>query len=103
MSEQEKEESVLEMEFRQVYKEHHDEIKKLVKEADALLDKAVALSERYGIPFDSSVSHICQSYYPQSLTKRWKDLSQDFVEEVSGTYAGEYNYGYGWEHSAVCS
>lgn len=94
------EDSELEREFRTEANAHLSEIINLAEQASKILSKAVDLSEKYGIPFDSPVSFLGQSYFPTSFSSRWSDVSNDLVYSItkaSSEYSNE-----GWEHSDVC-
>lgn len=90
----------LEKEFVSVSDKFHNEIKKHLKDAREALKKAIDLSEEYGIPFESPISFLCNSYIPSSLHGKFGDIDKDFVAEITGVY-NEYDSD-GWEHSAVC-
>lgn len=75
------------------------QIEEKVNAASAALAEAETLSERYGIPFDSSVSPLSQTYIPGTFGEKFPELDRDFVGDVTGSYLHEYE---GWEHSAVC-
>ncbi len=92
--------SKLEEEFRSIVEEHQIEIDLKLSEASKALAEAEALSEKYGIPFDSSVSRLGQGYTPVSFQDKFAALNREFVYEVCG--ASTDNYSEGWQHSAVC-
>jgi hypothetical protein len=95
-----REDSQLEREFRTEANAHLNEIFVKANAASDLLAEAVALSEKYGIPFQSPVSFLGQSYFPNTFKQKYKGVDTSFVYSV--TYASsEYGYG-GWEHSDVC-
>jgi hypothetical protein len=100
--ENDEKETALEKEFTLAANTLNSEIKSYLITASEQLRKAVELSEKLGVPFDSPISFLNNSYTPKSFQKKFKDLDQDFVESVTGVYQ-EYGFEYGgWEHSAVC-
>jgi hypothetical protein len=64
------------------------------------MEEATKIAERYGVPFRSGISPISNQYFPNSLKEKFKDVSDDFINEISDTY-NEYG-SIGWRHSAVC-
>lgn len=102
--------------FKEAEKNMRAEITPLVKEASKLLREAVAVSEKYGLPYRFPLSFLRQIYTPNSFTKEWRGLrdqcsdmldsaSDDqvfddaVVDLVDGYRPGEYAE---WQHSAVC-
>ena len=94
------EDSELEKQFRQTASMALKKIKAKLAEASAALGEAVALSEKYGVPFDTGVSFVSQSYNPDSTSEKFPDVDSSFINEVTGA-SNEYGYD-GWEHSQVC-
>lgn len=93
-----KEDTALEAEFRKVAEGALKEIQAKVSEASRLLSEAVAISEKYGIPFSSEVSFLGQPYKPTSFESKFGEIDSDFVDSVTGAYCS-YE---GWQHSDVC-
>lgn len=89
----------LEEEFKAVVAEVTPQIDEQLKIAREAIRKAEELSEKYGVPFRSSVSPLGQSYFPKKVPD---GLDQDFVFDVTGTWTEYYGDGSGWQHSAVC-
>lgn len=94
------EDSALEREFRLAAAPVLSEIQRKVAQASKLLSEAVKLSEEHGIPFNSDVSFLGQSYTPESFQEKYPDLSSDLVYEITEA-SNEYGDA-GWEHSDVC-
>lgn len=94
------EDSDLEKEFRQTASKALKLIKAKVAEAENALSEACALSEKYGVPFDTGISFLSQSYTPDSVGEKFPDVDRSFINEITGA-SNEYGYG-GWEHSAAC-
>lgn len=92
----------IEKEFEDLVNAHKAEIQAKVTEASKVLDEAVALSEKYGIPFYAQVSFLSQSYTPDSYYEKFGDLDKDTVNDLTDCYPGGEWGGSGWEHSAVC-
>lgn len=91
--------SELEREFRNSASEVLSLIKEKVLEAETALNKAVAISEKYGIPFHSTVSFLGQNYIPETMASLHSDIDQDLIHSISSTYDHCES---GWQHSAVC-
>lgn len=98
MDDLDQEDSQLEREFRNTANEALPLIREKVKAASKLLDEAVELSEKYGIPFSSEISFLGQPYKPGSFEGKFSEIDSDFVDSVTGAYC-EYE---GWQHSDVC-
>lgn len=92
------EDSPLEREFRLAASPVLSEIQRKVTQAAKLLSEAVKLSEEHGIPFNSEVSFLGQSYTPASFEEKFDGVSSDLVYEITEA-TSEYA---GWEHSDVC-
>jgi hypothetical protein len=92
--------SELEAEFKKVVKAHQSKIDEQLAIAAKAIAKAEKISEKYGIPFHSSVSPLSQPYWPSSFSTKFGGLDSDFVSDITGTY-NEYD-SEGWRHSAVC-
>lgn len=98
MDDLDKEDSELEREFRAKANEVLTLIREKCAASAALLSEAVALSEAHGIPFNSEVSFLGQSYSPKSFQEKYGEVDGDLVysiTEASNSYSG-------WEHSDVC-
>ena len=98
-------ELTLEEEFDKVSDEATALINEQLDIASAAITKAEEIAEKYGIPFGSCVSPLGQSYLPNSFPEKWKDLSEDKIEELNGEFACDWANvmdGYGWQHSSVC-
>lgn len=89
----------LEEEFNKIVQEKSVLIDAKLKQANMLLKEAIDIAEENGIPFYSNVSHISQTYTPESFASKWGELDSEVFDEL-GIYPGEY--GGGWDHSAVC-
>jgi hypothetical protein len=104
---QENEESnpELEAEFRELIDSHTNEINSYLAQAEAALDKAIEVSEKYGVPFYANISSLSNGYVPKSFTaSKFSALDRDVLgemTEVYDSYGDIYSYG-GWVHSAVC-
>lgn len=97
--EEEKELSDLEKEFKVTAEKVTEEINQKLNLASNYLSEAVRLSEKHGIPFDTNISFLGQSYTPKSFDSKYADVDSELVEELTGVYDMEYD---GWLHSAVC-
>lgn len=96
------EDNPIERAFREINEKASEEIEKHLSDATDALSKALDLSEKYGIPFDTNISFLSNTYTPDSLKKLHPKVSKEFIEEVTGAYSeDDFEYG-GWRHSAVC-
>lgn len=87
----------IEEEFKKALKKAGDEISQHLDKAKIELEKAVKVSERYGVPCYFYISFLGQYYKPESFDEKWKDLDK---EDLFDHYDfPEYN---GWQHSDVC-
>ncbi len=84
--------------FRKAVPEAQRRIEEKLALATKYLREAVDISEETGIPFDTSISFLSQSYRPGSTGDKFPEVDSEFVKEVTECY-NEYE---GWEHSAVC-
>jgi hypothetical protein len=94
--------SELERSFRELSNSVNKQIQDKINMASMYLAEAEALSEETGIPFNSSVSRLEQSYFPGSFPAKFSELEKDFVFNVTNTYSNYDECDGGWEHSAVC-
>ena len=94
-----KKKMTLEEEFKQLVEENRSAIEAKIAEATRALKEAMALSDKCGVPFNSSVSLLRQNYFPTTFDKFAK-LDGDTLYELTETYYD--GYGDGWEHSQVC-
>jgi hypothetical protein len=94
------EDSQLEREFRTTANVVLVEIQKKVAESSRLLQEAVDLSEKHGIPFSSSVSFLGQSYTPSTFEEKYGEVDSDLAESITDAFG--CMDGSGWEHSDVC-
>lgn len=92
--------SQLELEFRTLKDHIGAEIDVHLTNARRLLDEAVALSEKHGIPFRAEVSPLSQTYVPEAFRERFAKMDMDRVEEIMDVSIDPGQYG--WERSAVC-
>lgn len=104
----------LENQFNEAAKAAMEKIQKHIDKANEELDKAVKVSEEYGVPFYSSISPLSQAYKPGSFAEKWasnEDESDDDLDDEDDSsdddnkyYIDEYSYleYEGWQHSAVC-
>lgn len=91
--------SDLEDKFREAAAAAKIEIDAAMKEASDALDRAVAASCKYGIPFYAYQSGVGQVYKPGSFEAQWGDVDQDVRDDVLEDGEGEYE---GWQASAIC-
>ncbi len=96
------EDNDLEREFRTASSDILSDIQRKVKAASKLLQDAVDLSEKHGIPFSSEISFLGQSYFPTTFSDKYGELEADFVDAITGATTAYYGEDAGWEHSDVC-
>lgn len=96
----------LEKKFQETRALVQKQFEKHLNAAEKELNKAVALSEKTGIPLESSLSETYNSYVPESFFKKWKPkFSENYIDEMlenGDLDLGEYyeggEYG-GWTKS----
>ncbi len=91
----------LEEEFLALSSTIGEQIKAKVKLAEKYLDEAIELSDKHGIPFDSAVSGLGQSYVPQLYHQRFKPLGKELVADLLDMSQYDLDHR-GWERSAIC-
>ena len=103
MNPDEEDRTELEKEFETLCESVNPKIQAKLKEAMKALEEAEKLAEKHGVPFYASISPLGNSYIPNSFSKKFSELDEQFVTDVTGVYS-EYD-GFssgGWVHSAVC-
>lgn len=93
----------LEAEFQELVDSIGAEIEVHLAAASKELAKAVALSEKHGVPFTASLSPLSQPYVPASFSgSKFSKLDNDKVSEIADVW-GDYLFdGDGWLHSSIC-
>ena len=93
--------SDLEKEYKENFDYRSKQIEAEVELAKKHLDKAVELSEKYGIPIDSDINYLCgNAYVPESLMDG--EFSEVWENEDLKDQYGFYAEWAGWQHSSVC-
>lgn len=89
--------SKLEREYRKTCYSVTAQINEKLLLAHKYLYEAETLSEKFGVPFHSSISPLSQNYKPLSLELEFSDYRElsKSITEVDSDYDG-------WEHSQVC-
>lgn len=91
----------LELEFKALVDSIGKEIDAKVAAAEKLLDEAVELADRHGIPFYPRISALRQPYVPASFKERFGTLDKEEVSDL--LEMSEYNLGHvGWRRSQLC-
>lgn len=93
-------EKELELEFIIAAKKANELIRKKIEEASKKLQEAIQISEQYGIPFDSEVSPLSNTYTPRSFEDKYGSINKEIM--YLNDFASGSSYSSGWEHSAVC-
>lgn len=88
-----------EIKFRENYKEKLAEMELHIKAASVEVQKAIAISKEYAIPFSAWISPLRNFYTPQSAIDLMKDEKSDLSDFEEFENISEWS---GWEHSAVC-
>lgn len=95
------EDTEMERQFRNAATVANKLIREKLTTASQALDEAQKIADQYGVPFNSYISPLSQSYYPYTTHELYGDLDRDFVNDVTGAYHSEYGEE-GWQYSAVC-
>lgn len=93
----------LEQEFKELVEDNLSKIEEKVAIAARALREAVELSEKFGVPFHSSVSFLDQPYVPSSFNQKFTQLGEEKFDKMCtvGLWQIE-DVGCGWQHSDVC-
>jgi hypothetical protein len=96
-------ETPLAKEFEKLCEDIGAQIDAHVEAASKELRKAIALSEKHGVPFRPNISFLSNSYMPESFfDSKFSKLDNDVVCEIASVW-GDYLFeGGGWQHSSVC-
>lgn len=91
----------LEARFKAAFEEASAEIKKHLTDAREALSNAIKVSKETGIPFSSGVVFNRDTYVPNTMKDKWKDLSNEFISEFSeeNDFHIDSIEGYGWATS----
>lgn len=89
----------LEQQFKRAVKKANEQIEEHLNKAIAELAEAVKVSEELGIPFNSNISFLTQSYKPKSFDEKWDKLNEHCLDEQIDFTLPEWD---GWEYSRVC-
>lgn len=93
----------LEAEFQKTFDTIHPLIQSNLEEAARLINEAVQLSEKNGIPFcpKAKLAWIAPSYIPKSFEKLFPEIAKDgdFWTTVTDAHGGYYK---GWQYSQTC-
>lgn len=89
----------LEQQFKRTVKKAYEQIDEHISKAMVELSEAVKISEELGIPFESRISFLTQSYRPKSFDKKWRKVNEHVLEEELDSTLPECE---GWEYSRVC-
>lgn len=90
----------LEAEFRVLVNFIGKEIDSKLEKANKLMNEAIALSEKYGVPFRADVSSTSQSFTPRTYQERFQNLDEETAQDILGMSVDPGNWG--WERSAIC-
>lgn len=95
-----KRDTEVEREFRAFVSSVEAKINEKLDQAAKLIYEAENISEEYGIPFDSSVSLVGNTYVPESKENKTFPVSEDFFNSVTAEYTNEYGEFSGWQKSS---
>lgn len=93
--------SELEKEFKEACDTAQAEIEVHIDTARAAIRLAVAVAEKYGVPFRAGISPLRNTYHPKTFQEKFGKLDHRVTNDISETWQ-EYPGEYGWQHSAVC-
>lgn len=93
--------SSLEVKFKKVIEIAKEEIAVHIKDSRAALAKAVVVSEKYGIPFYSSMVDMDRGrrYVPKTFSQKWPTIDYEILSEYD-IYSTE---DVGWEYWSTSS
>lgn len=89
--------------FEKALNAAHKQINEHIENARSELKKAVAISEKTGIPFSTDVVEFStRLYVPTSMAKKWPDVDSEILEEFDlYSYYGDSTPG--WEYWSASS
>lgn len=98
--------SELEIKFQQIFNEHHNQIQEKLSQASQLIEEAVEISEKYGLPFrpQEDIMWMTPSYIPESFNGKFPNLDYEFwtnLTDACGDFDDEIGFT-GWQQSQVC-
>lgn len=97
------EENQLAKEFEDHIAAHRDEIRAAEKLAIEALRKAVALADKYGVPYRFGISFLGNSYVPAAfIDSKFRKLEDEVICDIAGVWGDYLLEDSGWQHSAVC-
>lgn len=82
--------------FSKTVEKHLPEIQKKLAAANQLIEEAIKLSEKHGVPFHGLANNFSDSYIPKTMPK---DLDSDLVSGLTEAWPGEYGNYAGWQTS----
>lgn len=80
------EDTDLERQFKGTYNIAQLLISQKLEESNNALKEVIDIAEENGIPFDSAVSHIGQTYTAHSMEEKWKGLERNRIQDLIGFY-----------------
>lgn len=95
------EDNELEKEFLAAHDAAWKEIKPYLEAAETALDKAEEIAAKYGVPFNSNICPLSNTYFPRSYKdKYFKKLDEDFLSGFDIYHEDSYCVT-GWMYSAA--
>jgi len=96
----------LEQEFADACASVSKEIQTHLTQAGIALQKAIDIAEKHGVPFNSNISFLNNSYVPESFSSsKFASMDDGEIAEIAGIYSdylSDILFSGGWLHSAVC-
>ena len=93
----------LEKEFETLYKTFGKEIAAKIQQAEKLMNEAIEIADKYGIPFEvDSFSNQRGWYVPETYADRFEKLDKDFVMELTDISSYRLGRANGWSYSSIC-
>lgn len=84
----------------------YEELKEKLNQLGMLMQEIEQLSERIGIPFDTDISPISNTYTPASMYQMYGKLDDEDLDSLLSDLGvwidSDYREFGGWEHSAIC-
>ena len=93
----------LEKEFNSLFNSFGKEIEAKVKQAEKLMNEAIEIADRYGIPFSADIFASMRGWYvPETYGDRFGQLDKDLVMDLTDVSSYRLGRAIGWQYSNIC-
>lgn len=93
----------LEKEFNTLFNSFGQEIEDKVQQAEKLMNEAIEIADRYGIPFSANMFSSMRGWYvPETFADRFSALDKEMVMELTDISTYRLGRANGWQYSNIC-